>query len=399
MAGKTRVETGLDVLLGEGPAIAGLAPGSRLGILLHPASVTRFGEHLVELWAERSDLDAVRLFSPEHGIWGEAQDMEAVGHAVEPTLGVPVVSLYGDDEASLRPATADLDGLDAVVCDLQDVGSRYYTFVYTMAHVMEACRDAGLPCVVLDRPNPIDGLTLEGPPLDPGLTSFVGRYPLPVRHGMTPGELARLFNERYGVGCDLRVVPMAGWSRGMAFAQTGLPWVPPSPNMPSCSTARVYPGGCLVEGTNLSEGRGTTLPFELVGAPWLDAGALTRTLREERLPGVAFRQAAFRPQFQKHAGAVCRGVQVLVRDPEVFLPFRTYLALLRAAIRQGDPFDWRRERYEFVDDRLAIDLLLGVPWLRDELGGNVPWIELERRWEADLESFREERAPFLLYDA
>jgi uncharacterized protein YbbC (DUF1343 family) len=282
---------------------------------------------------------------------------------------------------------------------MQDVGSRYYTFVYTLSYVMEAARDAGVAVVVLDRPNPLGGEQLEGPLLEPHLCSFVGRYPLPVRHGMTVGELARLFNERFAIGCDLRVVEMRGWRRSMFFEETGLPWVPPSPNMPTTATCRVYPGGCLIEGTNLSEGRGTTTPFELVGAPWLDGERLATALRGAGLEGVLFRPASFRPMFQKHAGQPCAGVQVVVDDTRRFRPFATYLGLIGEVRGQApDDFAWRTEPYEFETTRLAIDLLLGRSDLRAMLEARVTPAEMESSWLADLQAFAEERRPYLLYD-
>jgi uncharacterized protein YbbC (DUF1343 family) len=393
-----RVRTGLEVLLTDGSAAAGLRAGARLGLVAHPASVDADARHAVDRLRSHPELRVVCLFAPEHGVRGEAQDMEEVRETEDPSSGLPVISLYGRDEASLRPAAGHLEGLDAIVHDLQDVGSRYYTFVYTLAHVMEAAREAGLPVVVFDRPNPIGGTTVEGPVLHPQLSSFVGRYPIPVRHGMTTGELAHLFNEAFGIGCDLRVVPMEGWRRGMHAAEIGLPWVAPSPNMPTPATALVYPGGCLVEGTNLSEGRGTTRPFELVGAPWLDGEALARALGAEELPGALFRDCSFRPMFQKHTGSSCGGVQVHVTDREAFRPFATYLVLLREARRLApDRFEWRREVYEFVADRLAIDLLLGRADLRPMLERGASLAELQAAWAAELEAFLALRRRFLLY--
>jgi uncharacterized protein YbbC (DUF1343 family) len=392
------VETGLEVFTATGSDFAGLPRGARVGLLAHAASIDRRGRHAAERIARATPLRLRRLFAPEHGIEGEAQDMEPVGDTNAPEHGLRVISLYGDDEASLRPTREHLEGLDAVVCDLQDVGSRYYTFVYTISYVMEAAGEAGIPVVVLDRPNPIGGTRVEGPVLEPALASFVGRYPIPVRHGMTPGELATLFRDAFGVRCDLRVVPLAGWSREAEFDATGLPWVPPSPNMPTLGTARVYPGGCLIEGTNLSEGRGTTTPFELVGAPWLDARALAAAPELAALDGVAFRAAGFRPMFQKHAGRACGGVQVLVTDAETFRPFETFLAVIAAARRlDAEAFDWRREPYEFETERLAIDLLLGRADLRSLLQQGAGPDEMRRSWEADLERFRRERQRFLLY--
>jgi uncharacterized protein YbbC (DUF1343 family) len=329
--------------------------------------------------------------------------MEAVGGGIDPATGLAVVSLYGTEEASLRPRSADLAGLDALVVDLQDVGSRYYTFVYTLSFVMEACAEAEIPVVVLDRPNPLGGLRVEGPVLDPAFASFVGRYPMPVVHGMTPAELAGWFRDAVGVRCDLRAVPMEGWRRAMEFEETGLPWVLPSPNMPTPDTARVYPGGCLVEGTNLSEGRGTTRPFELVGAPWLDGAEFARRLddaaRREGLSGFATRAAWFRPMFHKHAGRTCSGVQIHVDDRGTFRPFESYLLLLREA-RGLDPisFAWRTDAYEFVSDRLAIDLLLGRGDLRARLEEGAPLPEIARTWAEETERFRADRVRYLLYD-
>ncbi|HZN54239.1 MAG TPA: DUF1343 domain-containing protein [Candidatus Polarisedimenticolaceae bacterium] len=398
----SRVRTGLESFLDPAKGAAGLARGARLGVVAHPASIDAGGRHLVDRLISDGRFRVVRLFGPEHGVRGEAQDMESVGEAVDRATGLPVVSLYGDTEASLRPTPEHLRGLDAIVYDLQDVGSRYYTFVYTLSFVMEAARDARIPVVVLDRPNPIGGLAIEGPVLEPEMASFVGRFPVPVRHGLTTGELAHLFRDHFGIGGDVRVVPMTGWTRAQHFEETGLPWVLPSPNMPTPDTARLYPGGCLVEGTNLSEGRGTTRPFELVGAPWLDAATLAEMLAQagdaEGLDGVMFRAASFRPMFQKHAGRTCGGVQVHVTDRDRARPFATYLVLLRE-IRALAPdlFDWRRERYEFVDDRLAIDLLLGLPGLRPMIESRATLAEMEAVWSDGLARFLEIREPFLLY--
>ncbi len=391
-----RVATGLERWL-RGDAKP-LPTGARIGLLAHPASVDAAGHHAVHRIVEADRFRLVRLFAPEHGLFGHEQDMQRVDSATESSTGLPVVSLYGDTVESLRPARGDLQDLDAIVADLQDVGARYYTFVYTLSYVMEAARDADLPVVVLDRPNPLGGRRVEGPVLVPELSSFVGRYPLPVCHGMTTGELARMFNDEFGIGCDLRVVELDGWRRSMSFEETRLPWVPPSPNMPTPTTARVYPGGCLIEGTNLSEGRGTTTPFELVGAPWLDGHQLARGLRRAKMPGALFRCASFRPMFQKHADAPCSGVQVIVQDAELFRPFSTYLAIIREArIQQPESFRWRTEAYEFETERLAIDLLLGRPELRPMLESGAALEEMERSWEQELAEFSELRRRFLLY--
>jgi uncharacterized protein YbbC (DUF1343 family) len=394
----SRIASGLERFLDPTVAAPGISAGARIGLLCHPASIDAEGRHAAERILKHARFRLVRLFAPEHGVAGEAQDMEAVGETRDAATGLPVVSLYGTDVGSLAPSPSDLDGLDAVVCDLQDVGSRYYTFVYTIAHVMEAAGKAGVPVVVLDRPNPIGGDALEGPLLDPELASFVGRYPIPVRHGMTPAELAGLFRAECGVACDLRVVPMAGYTRAMRFEDTGLPWVAPSPNMPTTRTAEVYPGACLVEGTNLSEARGTTRPFELVGAPWLPGGELVKRLRRAELPGCVFRETTFRPAFQKHAGRSCSGLQVHVTDRRAFRPFATYLVLLSEAIRLSPgEFDWRREPYEFETRELAIDLLLGTRKVRPMLESGAPLDEIERTWEGELSAFLLSRRAHLLY--
>lgn len=391
------VVTGLEVLASQGPAAAGLARGVRVGLVAHPASVDRRLRHAIEV-LPGAGLDPARWFAPEHGVLGEAQDMEAVDGGSDGLAGLPVVSLYGRDSGSLRPGPEHLEDLDAVVFDLQDVGSRYYTFVYTLSYVMEACAPLRIPVVVLDRPNPLGGIAVQGPVLESSLASFVGRFPVPVRHGMTTGELAAMFRDEFGLSCDLRIVPMRGWRREQEFESTGLPWVAPSPNMPSTATARVYPGACLVEGTNLSEGRGTTRPFELMGAPWMDGGALARAAAAEDLPGVFFRATTFRPEFQKHAGKRCGGVQVHVADAARFLPFETFLLLIREARRLGrGDFDWRREPYEFERDRLAIDLLLGKPDLRGMIEDGLSVAEMRASWQPALDAFLRLRRRFLIY--
>lgn len=389
------VFSGLEVFLDDASDHAGLSAGARVGLVVHPASVDRQYRHAVDLIRDRGRLDVRRLFAPEHGTGGEAQDMESVGQTTDRDSGLPVVSLYGDNLLSLRPDIAHMEGLDAVVYDLQDVGSRYYTYVTTLSFVMETAREAGLPVVVLDRPNPIGGVVMEGPLLHPSMTSFVGRYPIPPRHGMTTGELALMYNDAFGIGCDLRVVPMQGWHRTMFMDETGLPFISPSPNMPDLQTAIVYPGACLLEGTNLSEGRGTTLPFLQFGAPWIDGKAWAGRISGE---GAVPRPVSFRPMFQKHAGDRCGGVFVHVEDRKAYRSFTWYLAAIAIARDLNpDRFDWRRETYEFENDRLAMDLLLGRPGIREGLEQGASVLELEDSWREDLDRFRSERRPFLLY--
>ncbi len=332
--------------------------GRRVGLVAHPASVTSKLRHAVDALRDAGAAPSV-LFGPEHGLGGEAQDMEGV--AAGDTTGraghVPTYSLYGDSFASLSPDPAWLDGLDAVVVDLQDVGSRYYTFVWTAVLVARACAAKGVETIVCDRPNPLGGAVTEGAPQREEERSFVGLRCVPVRHALTVGELVRDAAREEGIA-GVTVVPMEGWRREMLWEDTGLPWVLPSPNMPTPDTAAVYPGGCLLEGTNLSEGRGTTRPFEVFGAPWADGRGLADALARHAGDGCAARVTTFRPTFQKHAGVTCRGVQVHLTDRKRFQPYRAYLAMIAAA-RGMEGFHWRTERYEFVDDRPAIDLLTG----------------------------------------
>jgi uncharacterized protein YbbC (DUF1343 family) len=388
------VRTGLEVLLEDPKPIA----GKRIGLVTHPSAVTGDLRHAIPLLHDGRGWKLTTLFGPEHGMWGEAQDMAHVGDAVDPLTGLRVYSLYGASVDDLAPKAEMFGNIDTLVIDLQDIGSRYYTFIYTMALCMREAAKAGVPVVVLDRPNPIDGVHLEGNIREEKYSSFVGMYPLPVRHGMTAGELARLFNKEFKLNCDLTVVPMRGWKRSMWWDDTGLPFVLPSPNMPTLATATVYPGMCLVEGTNLSEGRGTTHPFELFGAPWLDSFKLAGALNEIDLPGVRFRPHYFMPTFQKHAGKMCGGVEMHVTDREIFEPFRTGLWCVKVARDQNpEKFDWRRETYEFVSDRLAIDLLAGSTRYREivEAGGDVD--DFVDGWQDELQEFAEKREDFLLY--
>lgn len=390
----TTVETGLDrVSAGDGEALA-LLRGKRLGLVAHPASVDRGLRHAhAVLNAVGCDVRA--LFGPEHGYGGEAQDMIAVG-SERASSGLQVHSLYGGREEDLSPRREWLDGLDAVVVDLQDVGSRYYTFVWTAVLMLRAASAAGVLTIVLDRPNPLGGARVLGGPQRAGYQSFVGLHDVAVQHGMTLAELCLLAAEREGIDrAALQVIAMRGYQRELDHARTGLPWVLPSPNMPTLDTARVYPGGCLLEGTNLSEGRGTTRPFEIFGAPFVDGHALARTVQ---LPGARLRPLSFTPSFHKHAGKRCGGVQVHVTEPERFDAYAAYLRLI-AAIKQqaGDAFKFRTETYEFVSDRPAIDLLCGGPEPRQLMEAGQPLDEWLAEDARAAERFGEEREQFLLY--
>ena len=387
----TGVRSGLDVLVSRLPM---LLRGRRVGLLCHQASVTRELTHAVDAVALIRGARLTALFAPEHGIAGAAQDHARVGSLRDRSTGLPVWSLYG---RQLAPSPAMLAEIDTLVVDLQDVGSRYYTFLWTTALCMQACARARVPVVVLDRPNPLGGLVMEGNLPDPRFASFVGLYPLPARHAMTVAELAAYLNATHSLGCNLAVVPMDGWRRAMTWEDTGLPWVAPSPNMPTPDTARVYPGGCLIEGTNLSEGRGTTRPFELLGAPFLDGRRLARALARRGLPGVTFRAAAFQPAFHKYKGQLCHGVQLHVTDTARFKPFATYLAVIVEARRQSRLFRWRRPPYEFERTRLPIDLLCGGDGIRRAIERGVPLGRLERSWRRELTRFARARRPYLLY--
>jgi uncharacterized protein YbbC (DUF1343 family) len=387
-----RVQSGLDVLLHHRLP---LLRGRRFGVLAHQASVDARLEHAVTLLADFRGGRLAALFAPEHGVWGAPQDLIFVGDERDPVTGLRVTSLYGQRR---EPTPAMLRGLDTLVVDLQDVGSRYYTYQWTLALALRGCARAGVRVLVLDRPNPLGGELVEGNVPDPAYASFVGLYPLPARPGLTIGEVARHVNTRYALGADLEVVTMRGWRRRMLWEDTGLPWVPPSPNMPTPDTARVYPGGCLIEGTNLSEGRGTTRPFEWVGAPWLDAHRYAEALEAERLPGVAFRPARFQPTFQKHAGRVCGGAHIHVTDRARFRPFLTGLAVIAVARRQArGAFRWRQPPYEFERRKLPIDILLGTDAIRKALVRGRALRAIERGWQRDLAGWKRRRVAVLAY--
>lgn len=386
------IKTGLDVLLAGD--LRGLRK-KRVGVLSHQASVDGRLRHMTSLLHAR-DIRITALFAPEHGLWGTAQDQVPIVSGNEPVLKAPIFSLYGNRRA---PGAEILKGIDVLVCDLQDVGSRYYTFIWTMALALQACARRRKKFIVLDRPNPINGVAMEGPVLDLHYASFVGLYPLPVRHGMTIGEIALWLNDRFHLGADLDVIRMKGWKRRMYFEETGLPWILPSPNMPTVDTAVVYPGGCLAEGTNLSEGRGTTRPFELLGAPYVNPEQLAGLLNREGLPGVAFRSCRFEPTFHKFIGQSCGGVQIHVRDRKAFKPFLTTLTLLQRCYDLYQPlFAWRDPPYEYETEKLPFDILCGTDAIRIAIESGRPVRDLEKAWQADVAAFARERKPYLLYN-
>ncbi len=388
------MRTGLERLLDNVDSLR----GKRVGVAVNHTAVNRDLDHLLDL-LRGAVVPVRRVFTPEHGLHATAQDMIAVeGEDAENA----VVSLYGKTVDTLRPSAALLADLDVVLFDIQDIGSRYYTYQATLGYMMEVAATTGTKIVVLDRPNPIDGLTVEGNVVEPGYESFVSAYPLAVRHGMTMGELAYYFRDVVGIACEIDVVRMDGWSREQWYDECGLPWVYPSPNMPTLETATIYPGMCLVEGTNLSEGRGTTRPFHLLGAPWLDANEFTRLCRlgaaDAGLEGVAFRAASFEPRFQKFAGQPCNGTEIFVTDRLRLNALLLGLVTLEAAIRANpSQFRWRTETYEFVDEPIAIDLLLGSAEGRVALESRLSLRDLVDRWAAGREDWDKARASCLLY--
>lgn len=390
----THVATGLDVLV-DTPELVG---GRRWALLANHAAVTATLDPArgALLGADVGPL--LRLFAPEHGLDGVAQDMEAVEDVNDPVTGCTVRSLYGSSAATLAPSEQDLADVDVLVIDLPDIGTRYYTFAATMDAAMSACEKAAIEVMVLDRPNPIGGVVREGGSVEPGFESFVSQVPTPVRHGLTLGELALLLQRERYAGLELTAVPCRGWRRDAWWDETGLPWVPPSPNMPTLEAAALYPGLCLVEATTLSEGRGTTRPFNLVGAPWVEGGELVRQLRALDLPGVAFRAARFRPEFGKHALEICSGVELHVRDRRSLEPLALGLYLLQQIHDlHGDRFEWRPEPYEFVSDVPAIDLLTGSAEARNHIEQGLPLESLFERWRDDVTTFESNLQGILMY--
>lgn len=370
--------------------------GLRVGLLANPASIDRDFRHIADQLAASPDFKLTAIFGPQHGFRSDLQDnMIESPHTEDPKRGVPIFSLYSETR---EPAPEMLELIDVLVIDIQDVGARIYTFIYTMANCLRAAARAGIPVIVCDRPNPIGGVAMEGPMLDPGYESFVGQFPIPMRHGMTVAELARLFNEAHGIGAALEVVPMEGWSREMYFDKTGIPWVMPSPNMPTLDTAIVYPGTVLFEGTMLSEGRGTTRPFELIGAPWLDGEQLAARMNAVSLSGVHFRPAIFEPTFQKHARETCGGCQIHVTQREGFAPVEAGVSLLRECYGSAPKqFKWRDPPYEYEHDKMPIDILAGSPQLREQIEQQVPLAEIVESWHKGEAAFIEQRRPYLLY--
>jgi uncharacterized protein YbbC (DUF1343 family) len=387
------ITLGIDRLLGPDRK---LVEGRRVGIVCNPASIDARFRHTVDRLVEDPAVTVSAIFGPQHGFRSDLQDnMIETPHARDARRRVPIFSLYSETR---EPTAEMLREVDVLVIDLQDVGTRVYTYIYTMANCMRAAARHGVHVIVCDRPNPVGGEEVEGNLLQPACASFVGQFSIPLRHGMTIGEIARLFNEAYGIGASLDVVPLDGWRRTMYHDETGVPWVIPSPNLPTLDSAVVYPGAVLFEGTRLSEGRGTTRPFELIGAPWIDGERLADAMNERGLPGVHFRPAFFEPTFQKHAKQTCGGCQIHVTDRRAFRPVRTAVELM-SGFRQQDPsrFAWREPPYEYEHDKEPIDILYGSDRLRATLDGGGEVSALVASWRPEEEAFRRTREPYLLY--
>ena len=370
--------------------------GARLGLVCNQASVDHQFHHVADLLKQHPAADLRALFGPQHGIRGDVQDnMVETEHATDRETGLPIYSLYSETR---EPTESMLGELDIIIFDMQDVGCRIYTFAYTMANCMIAARKFGKKVIVCDRPNPINGSDVAGNVLEKGHESFVGQYAIPTRHGMTLGELARLFNEHFAIGCELEVVPMDGWERGYWQDETDAPWVMPSPNMPTIDSATVFPGTVHFEGTQLSEGRGTTRPFELVGAPYIVSEDYAAALNAANLPGVYFRSCIFRPTFQKHGGISCEGVQLQVTDRSSFEPVIAGLTLVKLARDlYPEQFRWKEPPYEYVYDRNPFDVIAGTAKVREAFEQGKTISELQESWQPELSDFKKLREEFLLY--
>jgi uncharacterized protein YbbC (DUF1343 family) len=388
--------TGLDVLARDNFS---RLRGKSIGLLCNQASIAKDIRHVIELMLEphrRGDLKIQGVFGPEHGLWGHTQDNMIEWEGLpDARTGLIIHSLYGQHR---EPTEEMLQGIDQFVVDVFDVGSRYYTFIWSMALCMKACEPCGIPVMVLDRPNPINGVQVEGTLLEQAFDSFVGLYPLPTRHGMTAGEVATYLKQTQFPDVQLEVVRCEGWSREMYFEGTGQPWAMPSPNMPTVDTAVVYPGQCILEATKLSEGRGTTRPFEIFGAPFIDGWKLSSQLNGLNLPGVYFRPLQFEPTFNKHAKEVCEGSYMHVLDRRAFEPVLTTIAILQEIVRlYADKFEWRSGPYEYEYEKTPIDILAGNAWLRPAIDNLTPLSEIRERMRAECRAFDPVGRAALLY--
>ncbi len=373
-----------------------LLRGARVGLVCNQASVDHGLRHVADLLHQHPDIKLTTLFGPQHGIRGDVQDnMIETAHAADRETGLPIYSLYSETR---EPTEEMLRDVDIIVVDLQGVGCRIYTFVYTMANCMRAAKKFGKKVIACDRPNPIGGIQVAGNLLDPAFTSFVGQFPIPTRSGMTDVELGRLFNAEFGIDCDFEAVPMSGWSRELWYDDTDGPWVLPSPNIPTVDTAGVFPGTVHLEGTQMSEGRGTTRPFELVGAPYINAEDFAAALSSLGLPGVYFRSCVFVPTFQKHGGQACGGVQIHVLDRQTFEPVITGIAIVKTAFDMyREHFRWKDPPYEYEYDRNPFDLIAGTSAVREAIERGDSLEQIESSWRRPLKEFMAIREKFLLY--
>ncbi|TDL93165.1 DUF1343 domain-containing protein [Vibrio vulnificus] len=381
---KQKVSPGVEVLLKEEKNVLS---GRKVGLITNPTGIDSKLTSIVDLLHDDPDINLTALFGPEHGVRGDAQAGASVEYYIDEKTGLPVYSLYGKTK---KPTPEMLKDVEVLVFDIQDVGTRYYTYIYTMAYAMEAAKENDIPFIVLDRPNPQGGESVDGPVLEPEFSSFVGLYPIPLKHGMTVGELATLFNKEFKIGADLKVIKMKGWKRDMDYDDTGLPFVLPSPNMPTVSTTFVYPATGLIEGTNVSEGRGTTKPFELIGAPYINSDELAGKLNALRLPGVKFRAASFTPTFSKHAGKLSHGVEIYITDREEFKAVPTGLHIIKT-IQDLYPGD-----FEFLAAN-NFNLLIGNGWIMSRIKDGSTVNEILKEYQVKQDAFKKVRKSYLLY--
>ncbi|KOR78698.1 DUF1343 domain-containing protein [Peribacillus frigoritolerans] len=381
---KQKVSPGIEVLLKEEKNVLS---GKKVGLITNPTGIDSKLTSIVDLLHDDPDINLTALFGPEHGVRGDAQAGASVEYYIDEKTGLPVYSLYGKTK---KPTPEMLKDVEVLVFDIQDVGTRYYTYIYTMAYAMEAAKENDIPFIVLDRPNPQGGESVDGPVLEPEFSSFVGLYPIPLKHGMTVGELATLFNKEFKIGADLKVIKMKGWKRDMDYDDTGLPFVLPSPNMPTVSTTFVYPATGLIEGTNVSEGRGTTKPFELIGAPYINSDELAGKLNALRLPGVKFRAASFTPTFSKHAGKLSHGVEIYITDREEFKAVPTGLHIIKT-IQDLYPGD-----FEFLAAN-NFNLLIGNGWIMSRIKAGSTVNEILKEYQVRQDAFKKVRKNYLLY--
>lgn len=388
-----KIKLGIEKLLEVSPKWLG---EKRIGLLVNQASVDSHLRHTADLLVQSYPNNVRALFGPQHGIQGEKQDnMVESDDFTHPQFNLPVFSLYG---ATRMPTREMLEHIDILIIDLQDVGTRVYTFISTMAYCLQAATQHDKKVVVLDRPNPIGGDRLEGNLLREELCSFVGVYSLPMRHGLTIGELALLFNNHYQIGCELEIIPMEGWNRQMLFSETALHWIPPSPNLPTPTTAMVYPGQVILEGTNLSEGRGTTRPFELIGAPFIDPYQLKNKVQKNKLAGIHLREVFFQPTFNKWHNEVCGGLQIHITDPHTYKPYLTTLAMLKDIISlYPHHFTWRTSPYEYESEKMPADLIIGNKSVREGIEQQREIPDLEKSWQKELQDFKEIAQRYFLY--